>query len=76
MTFTPNDIRRIDAAATRWARDKMKPAIIDALRQELRRQAKYNHDLKLTTLATDKPDTIRVVGRLDLYELAKAIENR
>jgi len=39
-------------------------------------QAKYNHDLKLTTLATDKPDTIRVVGRLDLYELAKAIENR
>lgn len=51
----------------------MKPAIIDAIRTELKRQAKDNPELTVALNALDKPDTVRVIGRIDLYELAKAI---
>ena len=54
----------------------MRPAIIDALREELQRQGKNNPSLVVAIKATDKPDTMRVVGRVDLYELAKAIAER
>ena len=49
---------------------------IDAIRRELRRQANSTGKLHVKVLATDKPDTIRVSGVLDIYELAKAILDR
>jgi len=52
----------------------MPTAIIDAIRKELRRQAKGNPDLMVQSC--DKPDCLRVLGIVDLYELAKAIEQR
>ena len=47
-------------------------SIIDLLRAELRRQAKDNPDLVVAR--ADKPDNLRVIGEIDLYSLAKAIE--
>ena len=49
--------------------------MIDIIRKELRRQAR-DGKLRVNILATDKPDTARVNGRLDLYELAKAVMDR
>jgi len=49
--------------------------LIDVIRTELRRQANREGRLSVKLVATDKPDTLRVKGRLDLYELAKAIEH-
>ena len=54
----------------------MKPPIIDALRAELRRQADKGPDLVVAVKAIDKPDTMRVVGTVDLYELARAVAER
>ena len=46
---------------------------IDTIVRELRRQANTKGKLHVKVLATDKPDTVRVSGVLDIYELAKAI---
>lgn len=54
----------------------MRAPVIDAIRHELRRQAKNSDELSVAVNAIDKPDTMRVMGRLDLYELAKAIMER
>jgi len=52
------------------------PAIVDLLRDELRRQARNNPDLSVATAPDHEPDTMRVAGLIDLYELAKAIAER
>jgi hypothetical protein len=52
-------------------------SLLDTIRRELRRQARENPDkLKMRVYATDKPDTVRLSGSLDIYELAKAIVER
>lgn len=45
--------------------------LADAIREEIKRQAKNAPTLEVAN--TDKPDTIRVVGEIDLYELAKVL---
>lgn len=45
--------------------------VADTLRREINRQAKDNPELAVGRDQT--PDMIRVVGKLDLYELAKKI---
>lgn len=55
----------------------MRIDVIDAIRQELRKQANMHPEkFKMQTVGTDKPDTVRVNGTLDIYELAKAVLNR
>jgi len=54
----------------------LSPAIIDVLRDELRRQARNNPDLSVATAPDHEPDMMRVAGLIDLYELAKAIAER
>jgi hypothetical protein len=46
--------------------------LIELIRKELHRQADRNGEITVHA-ATDKPDTIRVNGVLDLYELAIAL---
>lgn len=49
--------------------------MVEAMRAELRKQERLNADVSVKVLASDKPDTVRVFGPIDLYELAKAIKN-
>jgi hypothetical protein len=44
----------------------------DFISDEVRRQAARNPKI-LNLAKSDKPDVIRLMGELDLYELAKAI---
>jgi hypothetical protein len=48
--------------------------IADEIRREIKRQAKDNLALTAANLP-EKPDMMRVVGDLDLYELAKAVKD-
>ena len=55
----------------------MRKPIIDAIRDELRKQAKADPEqLTVAALISDKPDTIHIIGVIDLWELVKAIEQR
>ena len=47
----------------------------DFISDEVRRQAARDPQ-KLSLAKSDKPDVIRVVGELDLYELAKGCQQR
>ena len=44
---------------------------LEAIRREIARQARLSD---LIVQKTEKPDAVHLIGELDLYELAKAIE--
>ena len=46
--------------------------LTDEIRDEIKRQAKDETKLLVTNHPT-KPDAIRLVGTLDIYEIAKAL---
>lgn len=46
--------------------------LADTIRQEIERQAKQK-DAELAVGKSETPDTVRLIGKLDLYELAKAL---
>ena len=47
--------------------------VIDTIIRELRRQSNANSDKRLVVVQADTPDTLHIIGLLDVHQLAEAL---